>query len=123
MKFTLKSILGGLGGFFAGLHPVFYTLLVLMLLDIATGFLAGYITRKLNSDVSWRGMAKKAMMLLVVAAASIMAQAWEFDVPLGAIVAGFYCIHELLSISENAIRAGLPLPKQFVDAIEKIQER
>lgn len=41
-------------------------------------------------------------------------------VPLGEAVAGFYAAHELLSVLQNADRAGLPVPQVLRDALAKL---
>lgn len=97
------------------------TLLILILLDLASGLLYAWSTGAVSSDASYRGMAKKAMMLLLVGAA----HAYNATQPLGfdaaAAVAGFFCATELISITENAGRLGVPLPRVLARAIEKLK--
>jgi len=103
------------------LHPLMQSLVVLMALDIASGLIAGYITRSLSSDVSWRGMAKKSLVLLLVAACGVLERAWKLEVPLASAVVGFYIVHELISIVENTGRAGLPMPRALTSALRKLR--
>jgi toxin secretion/phage lysis holin len=97
------------------------SLLVLMALDIASGLIAGYVTRSISSDVSWRGMAKKSLVLLLVAACGVLERVWKLEVPLASGVVGFYIVHELISIVENTARAGLPMPKTLMSALRKLR--
>jgi toxin secretion/phage lysis holin len=97
------------------------SLLVLMALDVASGLIAGYVARSLSSDVSWRGMAKKSLVLLLVAACEILQRTWNLGLPLASAVVGFYIVHELISIVENTGRAGLPLPRTLMNAITKLR--
>ncbi len=65
-------------------------------------------------------MAKKALILSLVASAPSWglrrgSSAW-------CLAAGFYCAHELLSITENAVRAGLPIPKPITQAIARLND-
>lgn len=93
----------------------------LMFLDILTGFIAAWINRDVDSSYSYRGMLKKAQMLLMVAAAMM----FEFiypDIPWAKIIAGFLCLTELISIVENMGRSGIPLPKQLKDTLKKLRE-
>lgn len=102
-----------------GAQPVLFQLLIgLMALDFATGLLAGFVTRSLSSDVSGRGIAKKAIVLLVVAAGWLLEPPTGF--PIGQVVAGFYAVHEGLSILENTARAGLPVPQELRAALQKL---
>ena len=123
MRYTLKGIGATIAALWGNLEPVMQALLVLIVLDIITGILAAYYTRTLSSDQTFRGMAKKALMLSIVAGAHVLQIAWQSPIPIGMVVAGFYVVHEMLSIMENAVRAGVPLPQQLVGALEKIQSK
>jgi toxin secretion/phage lysis holin len=119
---TLVTFLKGLGGvaigLWAGLNPLVQLLLLSMLLDIATGLLAGYVSRTLSSDVSFRGMARKTLCLLLVWGAWMVGV--QLGQPVGEAVAGFYCLNEWISILENAVDAKLPVPQFLRDALAKL---
>jgi toxin secretion/phage lysis holin len=121
MRAALKTVGGLVAGLWVGLHPLVQTLIVLMGLDVLTGLVAAIVTQKLSSDVSFRGMGKKALMLIVVGSAGVMQRTWQTDVPIAAIAAGFYCVHELVSILENTIRAGVPVPDVVVQAVDRMK--
>lgn len=93
-------------------------LLGLMALDILSGVLAAYIAKKLCSSASFRGMLKKVLILAVVAAAMLFERIVP-NMPWGQIVAFFFVVTESISIIENASNAGVPIPKQFRDALLK----
>jgi len=107
-------------GFFGGLHPMIQTLLILIALDFASGFLLAWSTGAICSDASFRGMTKKAMMLLLVGAASTYNATQPLGFDCAVAVAGFFCTTELISIVENAGRIGLPIPGPLMDAIAKL---
>lgn len=102
--------------------PLLGSLLMLMALDIATGFVAAFIESKLNSSVCWAGMAKKVGILLMVAFAAVL-EPGTGGIPVVKMVCGLYCITESLSIIENAARSGIPIPQQLVDALQKLQSQ
>ncbi|RJQ04812.1 MAG: holin [Bacillota bacterium] len=106
----------------SGLAPLVQILILMMLGDVVSGLLAGYVTRSLSSEVSFRGAGKKAMMLLLVGVAYLLnaAAAPELAGILPSAVAGFLIAHEGLSIVENATRAGVPVPKALRDALAKV---
>ena len=113
---TVAAIWGGLGA-------LIQLLLILMLIDCATGVLGAAQRRELSSEISFRGMTKKATALLLVgAAAAIETYAGDLvgGLPLDEAVAGFYCAHEGLSILENAVGAGLPVPQVLRDVLAKL---
>ena len=116
---VVRAIAAFVGGLWVGLNPLFQALIVLMALDIVTGMLSGYVAKQLNSDVSLRGVTKKALILLVVAGASVVAP-HVGELPLAEVVAAFYIAHEGLSIIENLGEAGLPVPQVLRDALAKL---
>lgn len=118
---ALKWTGGLLAGLWGRLPLLLQSLLVLMALDILSGLIAGFVTRSLSSDISWRGMAKKSLVLLLIAACEILEHTWDLGVPLAAGVVGFYIVNELISIVENTGRAGLPMPRTLTSAISKLK--
>jgi len=118
---AFKWIGAVLAGLWGRLPLLLQSLLVLMALDIASGLIAGYITRSLSSDVSWRGMAKKSLVLLLIAACEILQRTWNLGLPLASAVVGFYIVHEMISIVENTARAGLPMPRALTSALRKLR--
>lgn len=113
----------GLAGW-AALGPMIQLLLVLMALDILSGVTAAIVTKTVCSDISYRGVGKKTMVLLLVVMASVLSPlVADGALPIGQAVALFYCINEAISIAENAGRAGVPLPKILTDALEKLNPK
>ena len=119
----LKGAATLVAGIWGGLIAMVQLLLILMLIDIASGILGAAQRGELSSQCSFAGMTKKAMTLLIVAACgAIECYVPESigQVPLQAAVAGFYCAGEVLSILENAVEAGLPVPQVIRDALAKL---
>lgn len=113
---------GGLFGFlFGGWFILLQILLAFMAIDIITGWIAGFIEGKLSSKVGYKGMAKKLVILLVVAAAHLLDLLFKTGqtVQDGAIF--FYLGIELLSFTENVGKAGLPLPTRIINAVAVLQ--
>lgn len=108
-------------GFLGGLHPLVYTLLGLMLFDIVSGLILAGSKGATSSDASWEGMRKKAMMLIMVGAAHTFNAGHSLGFDAGTAVAGFFCTTEFISITENAGRLGLPLPRILIAAIAKLR--
>lgn len=119
---NLALLVKGLGALVAGawgdLPLLIQALLVLMSLDMASGILKAFATRSLSSDASLKGIAKKFMVLVVVAAAATL-EPLVGGAPLASAVAGFYLAYEGISILENAAEAGLPIPQVLKDALTK----
>jgi toxin secretion/phage lysis holin len=91
-------------------QPILPALFCLNILDIASGTLAAWQNGGVSSKMSWRGATRKLMVWLVLGALAIFDQ-FTPDIPEVKIGGVFYIITELLSIFENAVRAGLPVPE------------
>lgn len=124
-----KAACAALISLWLGLHVMIQLLVYAIAFDIATGLVAGWIDRQISSDFGRRGVAKKTLILLAVAAAEIAGRhaGMEITVPwggtwgLGAAVAGYYAIQEAISITENLARAGVPLPQFVVDRLRQLR--
>ena len=97
------------------------TLLLLMVLDYASGMLAAYINPRLalNSQKGFKGIARKIFILMFVTIAHRM------DLALGTtgvctMTTFFYISNEGLSITENAAKAGVPIPKAIKNSLEQL---
>lgn len=122
MKTAVRSVGAFAAGLWGALPVLVQILLILQLIDILSGLLAAWCQRTVSSDVSFRGMAKKVLCLALIGGAHALELGFAFDIPLSSIAAGFYCIHEIISITENAARTGLPVPQQLLDVLQKLQD-
>lgn len=104
------------------LYPAFGALLALMVIDVITGLIAAYAKKKISSSYSRQGMMGKGMILAVVGTGKIMELVVP-GVPWGMVLALFFCVTEAISITENAGRCGVPIPKAWMDALEKLHEK
>jgi toxin secretion/phage lysis holin len=96
------------------------TLCILIALDITSGLILARSTGSISSDASFRGMGKKAMMLVLVGAAHQFNATQSLGFNAGVAVAGFFSTTEFISIIENAGRLGVRVPKVLIDAIAKL---
>lgn len=120
-KSPLVWIAGAVAGFWGGLNPLVQTLVVLILLDFVSGIILAWSTGTVSSDASYRGMGKKAMMLVLVGSAHTFNATSPLGFDAASAVAGFFCATELISIVENGGRLGLPIPPVLMQAIEKLK--
>ena len=105
----------------AGLAPMIQLLLALMALDILSSLAAAIVTKTVSSDISFRGTFKKVLVLLLVATASVLSPLVAGgSLAIGQAVVLFYCIGEAISVTENAGKAGVPLPSFLKDALKKL---
>ncbi|AVG12976.1 phage holin family protein [Paenibacillus larvae] len=92
-------------------------LLVLVVVDYATGLMAAGTQGKLESNVGLKGIARKVFIFFIVAVAH------QIDLILGNqhmirdATLFFYVANELLSIIENGGRLGVPLSNVIKQAV------
>lgn len=122
-KATMAMVVSVILAKLATIDPMTKTLLYLIAIDIVSGFIAAASDGKVSSDASYKGMGKKAMMLLLVGAAGVYNATQPLGFDARVIVAGFFSTTEFISILENAGRVGLPLPKALIDAVAKLNQR
>lgn len=117
VSFGLAEMAGAVGGVvvgvWVGLGPLLQALLVLMVADVITGILAAAINGEVNSAASRKGLTRKALKLLLVFVIGWVSEtagaAIGVSLPAGQALAGGYCLTELVSLLENAQRAGVDL--------------
>lgn len=127
-----KKIMTGLPGAVLGIiisiPPLLKALVILQAIDLVTGTLVAWSKGELSSEVSRQGLAKKAVALMLIAAVEVVSSAdvynlTPFGVNLASFVAGWFCWTEVISISENAGRAGWKLPHGVKHALVAVREQ
>lgn len=126
-KEVFSTAIAGTGTFLTWLFGAWDTALAILvlfiILDYATGVIKGYIKKELSSDVGFKGIARKAIILVVLIVAVALDRllntgTWVFRT----LVCYFYIANEGLSILENCGSLGLPLPAKIKDALEQLKD-
>jgi len=112
---------------FGGWDALTMALAGLMAADYLSGLIAAAIEGQLDSRVGWKGALRKALMLLVIAAAALADTAAGLSGhPLRAAVCLYYIGNEGISLLENLNCSGVPIPevlaKHFTQMREKKEE-
>ena len=125
MENLYKSIvaIGGAAAsyLFGGWSALLSILLTFVALDYVTGFLAAAKEGKLNSEVGLWGIAKKVAIFFVVAVAHLVDTALGDAHLFRDAAIFFYLANELLSITENTGRLGVPIPTAIQRAVEVLR--
>lgn len=127
----IAGVLGGfitylVGGWTEGME----TLVILMVIDFATGMFVAAIFKNsaktkgggLKSSVGFKGLVKKFVMWMIVAAMYRVDLMLGIDYLRDLCIIGF-ALNELISITENAGLMGIPLPAAVTKAIELLNEK
>ncbi len=113
------AVSAGIAVLWASLGLSIQVLLGLMVADYLLGVVVALLDRQYSGDIAFRGIARKAATLLVVACATVV-QPLLADLPTGVVVAGFYCGVEFISVLSNAQKLGVPVPQWLIDTAERL---
>ena len=100
IKLVAGVITGLLSYLFGGLDMLFTALLVCIAVDYITGVLAALYEKRLNSEVGFRGILKKVVILLIVVLAQMIENAAGIT-GIRDIVIGFYIANEGISVLDE----------------------
>jgi toxin secretion/phage lysis holin len=93
-----------------------------IIMDYLTGVMAAIVEKNISSAIGYKGLIKKFGMVLIVALAHQLDQfTGQSVIMTGAIF--FFIANELVSITENYGRIGLPLPPQIKNVIKILREK
>lgn len=128
IQIIIDSIAGAVGavlGFMYGeVTGLFWALIAFMALDYITGVIVAIIEKRLSSEVGFRGLAKKFLILVFVAVGHIADTYILGGTPAAmSAVMLFYIANEGISIIENAAALGLPVPKKLTNIMEQIKNK
>lgn len=127
MKNIIQSIFtlvgGFLGWFLGGLDGVLYVLLALITIDYITGLMLGITEKRLASDIGFKGIFRKILILALVGIGNLLD---VYIIKSGSTVrsacAFFYISNEAISIIENAGKMGLPIPNKLKNIINELNK-
>ena len=104
---------------FGELNKALILLFVVMVLDFITGLMCGAYNHNVSSDICIKGLMKKFMILAYVIVAHVLDYALNVDyIKTG--VCYMYATGEIISIIENGVVLGLPIPTPIKKALEMI---
>ncbi len=108
---------------FGGWDQLLSLLAIAMAIDYITGLAAAVRTGTgLNSNIGFWGLARKGLMLTVVLLAHRIDLIMGTDIIKGGAIY-FYLVNELISITENYAKIGLPLPDKLRQAIMVLKKQ
>lgn len=98
-------------------------LIVFMTLDYGTGVLYAYLIGQLSSEVGFKGLVKKCMILVVLIIGVMLDRmlgngTWVFRT----LVCYFYIANEGISLLENVGNIGIPIPNKMRQALEQLNK-
>ena len=130
MKNVLETVtlgFGGIGGIlgllFGELDGSLYALVVFVIADYFTGVISAISNKKLSSDIGFEGISKKICIFVLVAIANIVdVNILNSGAAVRTAVIFFYLSNEGISVLENAVKLGLPVPEKLRNVLLKMNE-
>lgn len=128
MKNILDTIIAGAGalvGFLFGqIDGLFYALIAFIVLDYISGVIVAIVNKTLSSEVGFKGICKKVLLLSIVALANIIdVQIIGGGSTLRTAVIFVFLANEGISLLENAANMGLPIPKKLTRMLEQLKNK
>lgn len=122
-KYLVAAIGTGVTWLLGSWDMALIVLIVFMVLDYATGLLRACINKELSSDVGLKGIARKAVIFVVLIVAVLLDRllntgTWVFRT----LICYFYIANEGISLLENCAGLGLPIPKRLEDALIQLKD-
>ena len=125
---TIQVVFAGIGGwlgwFLGGCDGLLYTLLAFVVIDYITGVMCAIVDRKLSSAIGFKGLFKKVLIFTLVGIGHILdTRVIGSGSVLRTAIIFFYISNEGVSLIENAVHIGLPVPQKLKDVLEQLHDR
>ena len=119
------TVVGGwLGYFLGGCDGLIIALLLFVVIDYITGVMCAVVDRKLSSAVGFKGIFRKVLIFMLVGIANIIdAQVIKSGSVLRTAVVFFYLSNEGLSLIENSVHLGLPVPEKLKAVLKQLNDK
>lgn len=129
----LAVIGSGLASLIGGFDALFQFTLILVLVDVVTGFIGAWENKEISSKVLRRGLINKCFFIVFVwigmLADKVMVQVTGNTIHilgkeylLRNIVLCYIILEELISVLENACIMGIPVPKWLRSVLKQVSE-
>lgn len=124
IQLAFAAVGGFVGWFLGGCDGLLYTLLAFVVIDYITGVMCAVVDKTLSSAIGFKGICRKVLIFAlvgighildthVIGSGSVMRTAILF----------FYISNEGVSLVENAVHLGLPVPQKLKDVLEQLHDR
>jgi toxin secretion/phage lysis holin len=113
----LSLAAGVLSYLYGDISGLLTALIVAICVDYATGLLKAGITKTLSSEIGFKGILKKVLIMLVVGLAHLIDRCVGSGETWRNIAIVFYICNEGLSILENAVACGIPVPAKLKEML------
>lgn len=121
-KIIFGTVVSAAAAYLGGIDGVLITLLAFISVDYVSGVVSAVKEKRLSSEVGFWGLVRKVFILALVGVGNLLD---VYVIGSGAVfrtaVALYYIGNEGVSILENSIRIGLPVPKKLKDILIQLK--
>lgn len=123
-QLVFTAVGGWLGYFLGGCDGLIIALVLFVVIDYITGVMCAVVDRKLSSAVGFKGIFRKVLIFMLVGIANIIdVQVIKSGSVLRTAVVFFYLSNEGLSLIENSVHLGLPVPEKLKAVLKQLNDK
>ena len=123
-QLAFTAVGGWLGYFLGGCDGLIIALVLFVVIDYITGVMCAVVDRKLSSAVGFKGIFRKVLIFMLVGIANIIdVQVSKSGSVLRTAVVFFYLSNEGLSLIENSVHLGLPVPEKLKAVLKQLNDK
>ena len=122
IQLVFAAVGGWLGYFLGGCDGLLIALVIFVTCDYLTGIMCAIADKKLSSEVGFKGIVKKILILMLVGVAHVLdAYVLNSTPVLQSAVMMFFVANEGISLVENAAGVGIPIPKKMLEVLKQLK--
>jgi toxin secretion/phage lysis holin len=123
VQLIFTAIGGYIGWFLGGFDGLIYSLVAFVVIDYITGLMVAVLEKKVSSSIGFKGIFKKVLIFTFLGIGHIV----DFHIikngsAVRTAVIFFYLSNEGLSIIENSVKIGLPIPEKLKEVFLNMKE-
>ena len=126
LKDNLDIVISFIGGsmsyLLGGWDILINTIIIFMILDYVSGMSASWLTKSWNSEIGYKGLLKKGMIIVMIIMSVRLDNILGDEMLFRNVVTFFYISNEGISIIENCVKLGLPIPAKIKNTLAQIKE-
>jgi toxin secretion/phage lysis holin len=121
---AVAAVGGVLGWYLGGFDGFLYALIAFVIADYVTGVLCAIVEKKLSSEIGAKGIAKKVAIFIIIGIAHLVDDyVLQTGAALRTAIIFFYMANECLSVLENSVGLGLPVPEKLREVLEQLRDK
>ena len=114
---------GAFGILFGGFDKMIIALLIIMAVDYITGVIKAIYNKKLSSEIGFKGLLKKTVILAVVVLSNTLQELTGGEIEIRSVVIMFYIANEGISILENVAAVSDAIPPGLKEVLLQLRDR